>query len=85
MPHNYGLKLAVLTARMSALWGQLKRDGTAARQVGFLSITAYPACSLAGGIRSARVVYTERGTNIRIISCRKATPTERRHYEEGID
>jgi len=31
------------------------------------------------------VVYTERGTNIRIISCRKATPTERRHYEEGID
>ncbi len=31
------------------------------------------------------VVYTERGTNIRIISCRKATPTERRHHEEGID
>jgi len=31
------------------------------------------------------VVYTERGTNIRIISCRKATPTERRRYEEGID
>ena len=31
------------------------------------------------------VVYTERGMNIRIISCRKATPTERRHYEEGID
>ena len=24
------------------------------------------------------VVYTERGTNIRIISCRKVTPTERR-------
>ncbi len=31
------------------------------------------------------VVYTERGTIIRIISCRKATPTERRRYEEGID
>jgi uncharacterized DUF497 family protein len=31
------------------------------------------------------VVYTERGANIRIISCRKATRTERRHYEEGID
>lgn len=29
------------------------------------------------------VVYTERGTNIRLISCRKATPIERRTYEEG--
>jgi uncharacterized DUF497 family protein len=29
------------------------------------------------------VSYTERGTNIRIISCRKATPTERRRYEES--
>ncbi|MGH7369494.1 MAG: BrnT family toxin [Candidatus Methylomirabilaceae bacterium] len=29
------------------------------------------------------VVYTERGVNTRIISCRKATPTERRRYEEG--
>ncbi len=29
------------------------------------------------------VVYTERGRNIRIISCRKATPSERRLYEEG--
>lgn len=29
------------------------------------------------------VAYTERGTRIRIISCRKATPTERRRYEEG--
>ena len=28
------------------------------------------------------VVYTERGNKIRIISCRKATPTERRKYEE---
>jgi uncharacterized protein len=31
------------------------------------------------------VVYTERGGNIRIISCRRATPTERRLYEEGSD
>jgi len=30
------------------------------------------------------VVYTERETTIRIISCRKVTPTERRRYEEGI-
>jgi len=30
------------------------------------------------------VVYTERETTIRIIGCRKATPTERRRYEEGI-
>ncbi|HAG09574.1 MAG TPA: hypothetical protein DCK87_08465 [Desulfotomaculum sp.] len=29
------------------------------------------------------VVYTERGSNIRIISCRKATPSELRLYEEG--
>ena len=28
------------------------------------------------------VVYTERGSNIRIISCRKATGSERRVYEE---
>ena len=31
------------------------------------------------------VSYTERGRNIRIISCRKATRRERRQYEEGID
>ena len=31
------------------------------------------------------VVYTERGSNIRIISCRKATPSERKLYEEGGD
>ena len=31
------------------------------------------------------VVYTERGSNIRIISCRKATPSERKLYEEGRD
>jgi len=29
------------------------------------------------------VVYTERGSNIRLISCRKATPFERKKYEEG--
>ena len=28
------------------------------------------------------VVYTERANKIRIISCRKATPAERRKYEE---
>jgi hypothetical protein len=29
------------------------------------------------------VSYTERGTRIRIISCRKATKSERKVYEEG--
>ena len=29
------------------------------------------------------VVYTERGSKIRIISCRKATPSERQVYEKG--
>jgi uncharacterized protein len=29
------------------------------------------------------VAYTQRGMNIRIISCRRATPSERRAYEEG--
>jgi uncharacterized DUF497 family protein len=29
------------------------------------------------------ISYTERGANIRIISCRKATPRERRKYEEN--
>ncbi len=29
------------------------------------------------------VVYTERGTNIRLISCRRATPFERKKYEQG--
>lgn len=28
------------------------------------------------------VVYTERGSNIRIISCRKATSSERKLYEK---
>jgi uncharacterized DUF497 family protein len=31
------------------------------------------------------VVYTERGSNIRIISCRKATSSERKLYDEGGD
>ncbi|MBI3913309.1 MAG: BrnT family toxin [Chloroflexi bacterium] len=29
------------------------------------------------------IVHTQRGERTRIISCRKATPTERRIYEEG--
>ena len=28
------------------------------------------------------VVYTERGSNIRIVSCRRATRAERKRYEE---
>jgi uncharacterized protein len=35
-------------------------------------------------VRVLVVTYTERGDNMRIISCRKATRRERRHYEEGI-
>lgn len=31
------------------------------------------------------VVYTERGSNIRLVSCRKATTSERKLYEEGHD
>lgn len=31
------------------------------------------------------VVYTERGSSIRIISCRKATSLERKLYKEGDD
>jgi len=30
------------------------------------------------------VVYTERDSRIRIISCRKATPAERRQYERRV-
>jgi uncharacterized protein len=29
------------------------------------------------------LIHTERQSKIRIISCRKATASERRHYEEG--
>jgi uncharacterized protein len=35
--------------------------------------------------RALVVVYTERGSNIRLVSCRKATPSERKLYEEGHD
>ena len=35
--------------------------------------------------RVLAVSYTERGSRIRIISCRRATPTERRQYEEDLD
>lgn len=31
------------------------------------------------------VVYTERGSTIRLVSCRTATPSERKLYEEGHD
>ena len=31
------------------------------------------------------VVYTERGENIRLISARPATPSERKKYEEGTE
>lgn len=31
------------------------------------------------------VAYTERGSNIRIVSCRKVTPSERKLYEEASD
>ncbi len=37
-------------------------------------------CSSKG--RILIVIHTERGANIRLISCRKATPSERRVYEE---
>lgn len=37
------------------------------------------------GNRLLVVVYTQRGVNIRIISCRKATSSERRLYEEGYE
>ena len=33
--------------------------------------------------RGLVLIHTERGTNIRIINCRKATRHERRAYEEG--
>jgi hypothetical protein len=31
------------------------------------------------------VVYTEPGSNMRIVSCRKATSSERKFYEEGTE
>ena len=33
--------------------------------------------------RALVLIHTERQSKIRIISCRKATARERRHYEEG--
>ena len=33
--------------------------------------------------RALVVIYTERGPTIRIISCRKATLSERKRYEKG--
>ncbi|MBM4045328.1 MAG: BrnT family toxin [Planctomycetes bacterium] len=39
-----------------------------------------------GTSRSGRVLmvaHTDRGESIRIISARKTTPSERKHYEEG--
>ena len=35
--------------------------------------------------RGLVVSYTERGINIRIISCREATRRERRQHEKGVD
>ena len=35
--------------------------------------------------RQLVVVYTERGENIRIISAREATASERKKYEEGTE
>ncbi|NGZ11681.1 MAG: BrnT family toxin [Nitrospira sp. LK70] len=35
--------------------------------------------------RTLFVVYEERKTNIRLISARKASPVQRRKYEEGSD
>jgi len=37
------------------------------------------------GDRLLVVVYTERDTAIRLISCRRATQAERRIYEEGTE
>jgi len=42
------------------------------------------AIGLSAKERLLVVVYHERGDKTRIISCRKATPRERRAYEEGI-
>ena len=34
--------------------------------------------------RIVLVIYTYRKNKIRLISARKATPSERKHYEEGV-
>lgn len=41
----------------------------------------YISIGSSGQGRVLVVVYTERRSNTRIISCRKATPTERKQYE----
>ena len=43
----------------------------------------YIALGLSAQVRLLVVVYTERGDKTRLISCRKATPAERRAYEES--
>ncbi|MBM3131101.1 MAG: BrnT family toxin [Chloroflexi bacterium] len=43
----------------------------------------YIDIGISGKNRVLIVVYTERGNKIRLISCRKATATERRKYEES--
>ena len=53
-----------------------------------LSITIDDPDHSANASEKGRVLvvsYTERGGTIRIISCRKATPNERKRYEERID
>jgi hypothetical protein len=43
----------------------------------------YIALGLSAQGRLLVVVYTERGDKTRLISCRKATPLERKAYEES--
>lgn len=38
---------------------------------------------LSNKLRLLVVVYTERGTKIRLISCRKANPKEQKNYEQS--
>ena len=40
---------------------------------------------LSSNVHVLVVTYTERGNNIRIINCRKATPAERKAYETQND
>ena len=48
-----------------------------------LALTALDDASMDAMGRLLVVVYTWRGDRIRIISARKATKSERRHYEMG--
>lgn len=43
----------------------------------------YIAIGLSVNSRLLVVVFTERGAKTRLISCRRATPRERKIYEEG--